>query len=347
MSLLLHALLEPGMWIFHALLGLMLSYWGITSIGLIDLDIDLPDVNLPDVDVPDIDLPEIDLPELDLPQIDIPGIDLPHVSVPHFEIPDIDLPEVDLPAVDLPNLDMDLQFLHSDIPDLPSAAAPAAVLDGVDLPDLDAPAADVAELDAAGDADSPEAEPAATSGSSGGHGPFASVAIGILKFVGIGIVPAPLVASIMASFAWILGLAKGLIWRPDTVQAVAEQASAPMPLAGLLVNGVILLIAFGLTAVMVRPLFGMFGHETQHAHTHLVGQVCRIRTITVDAKVGQAEIRLNGVPALLSVRCSVPNSLDRGQDAIIVGYSKSRNVYEVRPLDLPEADGSVVEQATG
>ena len=80
----------------------------------------------------------------------------------------------------------------------------------------------------------------------------------------------------------------------------------------------------------VKPLKPLFYIHKARAKAEWVGSVCIIRTGTVAASFGQAEIDDGGAGLLLDVRCLEPNGLRRGSPALIYDYDATREVYLVK-----------------
>lgn len=114
-----------------------------------------------------------------------------------------------------------------------------------------------------------------------------------------------------------------------------------VPLGGLLTGALILLaallIAIPLTSLATRPLAKLFKTEPARSNRDLIGHVVTIKTGTVDAELGQATLKDGQAGFLLKVRCSTPNSLGRGDRALIVDWDEETNVFEIEPMS--EIDG--------
>lgn len=154
---------------------------------------------------------------------------------------------------------------------------------------------------------------------------------GYVVAFGLSGVPFSIVVSLLALIGWVLtALAATLLlpWVPTE------------PLRWLAGAGVLLVAAalsIVLAAQIVRPLRGLF---VTHSATHnaaLVGQVCRVLTGVVDERQGRAEVAQRGLGLNIRVWASSPNSLKRGDRALITDYDSSTLRYRIEPLppDMP------------
>lgn len=153
----------------------------------------------------------------------------------------------------------------------------------------------------------------------------------LLTALNLGSVPVTVVLSCAIFAAWFTSMALNLfvaenvaIYLHPIVWIVAALASAGV--AGLFV-----------AALVTRPLRPLFKNYTRTAQESLIDQVCTIRTSHVDEKFGQAEYLTDGAPLILSVCCRRKNNdLTKGVQAVIVGYDRKTDTYEVAKLD-PES----------
>lgn len=105
-----------------------------------------------------------------------------------------------------------------------------------------------------------------------------------------------------------------------------------------LVAGTVLLvasavIAIPITAVAIRPLRGLFVSHTAVTNAALVGQLCRVVTGVVNEKDGRAEVARRGASLNIRVWATVPNTLKRGSQALIVEYDEVAGRYLIAAYD--------------
>lgn len=140
-------------------------------------------------------------------------------------------------------------------------------------------------------------------------------------------VPLTLVLSLVILIGWILSwlgsrhLLHGMSLGPEWLIGTAVLATA-------------IIVAFPITAVVVRPLASMLKVEKPVSRRDLVGKVVRIDTSRVDNRFGMAKAEDGAGGLLVQVRCDAEgNGLHRGSNALAVRYDATREVYEVVPLD--------------
>ena len=148
---------------------------------------------------------------------------------------------------------------------------------------------------------------------------------GKLMAIGLGGVPYSIVLSIYTLSAWLFSavIQQYFLWLPNLLHYLLG--------AGLLLLSAAL--ALPCTALLLRPLRGLFvTHSAQHKIA-LVGQSCKISTMSVDEHFGRAEVATNGAPLNISVTAASPNSLGKGSLAVILDYDVVRDQYAIAPLD--------------
>lgn len=104
-------------------------------------------------------------------------------------------------------------------------------------------------------------------------------------------------------------------------------------LAGTVLLVVSAIIAIPVTAVAIRPLRGLFVSHTAVSNAALVGQLCRVVTGVVNEKDGRAEVARRGASLNIRVWATVPNSLKRGSQALILEYDEVAGRYLIAAQD--------------
>ncbi|WP_448566570.1 DUF1449 domain-containing protein [Thalassotalea ganghwensis] len=94
---------------------------------------------------------------------------------------------------------------------------------------------------------------------------------------------------------------------------------------------VVFIISLPITALIIRPLKGMFKSAETVTSQHLVGLEAIIATSIVNADFGQARISHNGAEILVNVRCAPDQILSQGDCAVVVDYLQDQHVYVVAP----------------
>ncbi len=146
--------------------------------------------------------------------------------------------------------------------------------------------------------------------------------------------PATVVLSLFVLFAW-------------TISALAMHyfVAGAEGDTGLLSAAVLFGSLVGATAVTnraVQPLERFFEDKQAARRTDSIGRNCEIRTGRVDATFGQAESNDGGAGLVIEVRCEEPNTLRKGDNALIISFDDKREVYWVEPMQgLLDRDGDV------
>ncbi|MCK6472679.1 MAG: hypothetical protein L6R28_13125 [Planctomycetes bacterium] len=153
----------------------------------------------------------------------------------------------------------------------------------------------------------------------------------LLTTLNIGTVPVTVVLSCAVFAAWTTSMALNLFVAENVAIYLHPIVWIAAALASAGVTGLIV------AALATRPLRPLFKNYTQTAQEDLIDQICTIRTSHVDEKFGQAEYETDGAPLILSVCCRRKNNdLTKGVKAVIVGYNRRTDTYEVAKLD-PES----------
>lgn len=139
-------------------------------------------------------------------------------------------------------------------------------------------------------------------------------------------VPISVVISLIALIAWFLcGVASQYIlpWVPTVFLQ-------------LIVGSVFLVSAFfialPITAHAIRPMKKIFVTHNARHNADILGRECRITTLTVSEKFGQAYVETGGAGLTIAVRAKSPNELKKNAMAKIVGYSEATGTYEISQI---------------
>lgn len=140
--------------------------------------------------------------------------------------------------------------------------------------------------------------------------------------------PFPITFSILTLWNWILttlGTYYFVLPAPDVVWQL---------LMGLAVFIVCSLLSFYLTTQVIRPFQQAFLVTEIPIGDKLIGKTCVISTSRVDEKFGEAFYRNHrGTEILLYVRATLPNTLTKDSNALIISYSMAENTYIVISYD--------------
>ncbi len=163
-----------------------------------------------------------------------------------------------------------------------------------------------------------------------GHGHDGDGDAGALMALGLDKLPLSIVASGVVFYWWLLTmLAVGFVltWLPLS-----------LIVSGTIVLLVTLVIAVPLAAFSLRPLRPLFVVHKGVTQESVLGKVCKILTLTVDERFGQAEVNVGqGSPLNLRVYALAPNTLTKGSTALIIDLDERTGRYRVESYEGPAA----------
>lgn len=164
---------------------------------------------------------------------------------------------------------------------------------------------------------------AADAGDGGPEG-LSGLAAWLVAF-GLNGVPFSIVVSLLALVGWFLTGMASLTLLPLVPDALRWAAGAGVLLAAAALSIVI-------AAQLVRPMRGLFVTHRAISNAALVGQVCKVLTGVVDERQGRAEVAQRGAGINIRVWAPAPNSLRRGDAALITEYDPARQRYRIDAL---------------
>ncbi len=147
---------------------------------------------------------------------------------------------------------------------------------------------------------------------------------GCLSLLAIGDIPVSITGTLLLIFAWLFSYGGMAL------------------LAGVVAGGAILTVgvgvaafalALGATTLAVKPLKKVFQLAPVTLRRNLVKRICKLTTLRVDERFGQAEVDDDGASLLIQVRCRRENDMTRGDRAIIYEYDATNEVFWIAPLD--------------
>ncbi|MFE2037206.1 hypothetical protein ACFXBB_28950 [Streptomyces scopuliridis] len=148
---------------------------------------------------------------------------------------------------------------------------------------------------------------------------------------GLGGVPVTVTVSLMIAVAWFAGLAGSVLVRRSGVSGTAGTLlSVAVPAAALL-------IAWGVTRLLVRRLRDLVPEQAPPSRLDFIGLTCTIRTGSVSADFGQAEVAADdGSTAVVQVRQtgrSGDDALVAGSTGLLYAYDVDGEFFWVAPFD--------------
>ncbi len=157
-----------------------------------------------------------------------------------------------------------------------------------------------------------------------GRGAATPLVSRLFSFLNVGHVPTTIVGSIFIIAFWLTGFF-GLVWFP-----ASRWPSAPFWFVWLVRLVITTAVSYVVAGLAARPLRHVFGAVTVHAHHHLIGQACVVRSSRVDREFGEGDLTVNGSFLTISLRTMSGETLQKGDTAQITGYDENQDAYYVR-----------------
>ncbi|MEV0090704.1 hypothetical protein [Streptomyces sp. NPDC050738] len=146
--------------------------------------------------------------------------------------------------------------------------------------------------------------------------------------LGAGGVPVTVPVSLLAGTAWFVSFTGSVLVRRS---GAAGAGRAALDL-GVLVAA--LLLAWSFTRILVRRLRGLFPDLPPPSRLDFIGLTCTIRTGSVSADFGQAEVAAtDGSTALVQVRQHGRDVFRSGSTALLYAYDEDGEFFWVGPFD--------------
>ena len=156
--------------------------------------------------------------------------------------------------------------------------------------------------------------------------------LSLASFLGLRKAPFTVIASLLILASWtfcILGM--------QYLAPVLDGLLPPVVSAGV-VAVLAFVMALPLTGITARPLAPLFETHRAGRRDDLVGRTCRIETGNVDGRFGLATVEEDGGWMKVHVICEQRNTLQRGDEALIIAYDPEREVFKVEPLAGADRD---------
>ncbi len=147
---------------------------------------------------------------------------------------------------------------------------------------------------------------------------------GCLGLFAIGEVPISISGTLLLIFAWLFSYGG---------MSLLATIAIGGTLAAIGIGVVAVALSLGVTSVATRPLKKLFRMAPVTMSRDLIKRLCKLTTLRVDEKFGQAEVDDNGSVLLVQVRCRRANDMTRGDRAIIYEYDAAGEVFWIAPLD--------------
>jgi hypothetical protein len=149
----------------------------------------------------------------------------------------------------------------------------------------------------------------------------------IVVALGLGGVPISIVVSLITLTSWFLS-ALGQEFLLPLVPALPLGQVLGWG-AGIILGLSAFILSIPFTAMAIRPLRRVFVTHNAVSNQSLVGQSCRIITLTVDEKFGRAEVQTGGVSHNVRVWARTPNDFKKGDEGTLAEYNQATGQYLV------------------
>ncbi len=151
---------------------------------------------------------------------------------------------------------------------------------------------------------------------------------GVWASLGLGVVPLTISLSVIIIVAWCASLLSMAYIVPDSATWLRY-----------LLFPAVLLVAFPIAGLLVRPLAPIFKIKEGKFNADYVGSQCTVTTATVDNAFGFANIEDGHSLVQISVRCD-KTGLRTGDMALIIEFDPAKRTFIVEPLaDVLPAQG--------
>jgi|UPI00038152F0 sensor histidine kinase YesM len=148
---------------------------------------------------------------------------------------------------------------------------------------------------------------------------------GFMATLGLTGVPITIVISLLLLNAWLVCYFLALF-----TPALPQFASWILFIVHMGVVIVSFLVSILLTAIMIRPLRGLFRKVHQVPKSiSLLGASCRIRSSRVDGEFGEAECQNEGASLIIKVRTSNGEVFATGDRAVVIEHNQQDDFFYV------------------
>ena len=151
------------------------------------------------------------------------------------------------------------------------------------------------------------------------------IVAGLLTTLGLTGVPITIVISLLVLNAWIICYFASLLVPAFPSAIVFVQIAINIAIAiGCL------LVSIPLTAMMIKPLKGLFKKINQSPKSKsLLGSTCRIRSSRVDQDFGEAECQHEGASLIVKVRTLANQTFTTGDTVVLVEHNIEKDFFNI------------------
>lgn len=148
---------------------------------------------------------------------------------------------------------------------------------------------------------------------------------GLLATLGLSGPPVTVILSLLIVLSWLFSYFSSAHLLSLFPSGILHYA------VGAVVSTLCFVLAIPITAVIIKPLKGMFVVHGAKSKSHYIGSLCKITTLEVTEKFGQAEIDDGEAGIIISVRNANPQALKKGDKAVVISYDQNKGTYQVVP----------------
>lgn len=146
---------------------------------------------------------------------------------------------------------------------------------------------------------------------------------GLLSTLGLSGPPVTVILSLLVVFSWLFSYFSSAHLLTLFPQGIFHFG------IGVGLSLLCFAMAIPITAIIIKPLKGLFVVHGAKSKSHYIGALCKITTLEVTDTFGQAEIDDGEAGILISVRNATPNTLKKGDKAVVTAYDQSKGTYQV------------------
>jgi hypothetical protein len=156
---------------------------------------------------------------------------------------------------------------------------------------------------------------------------------GILHALNLRRAPITVTFSLIVFFSWVMSYLAISLAGPIATVVLPSWLYSTLVLFGTFA------LSLPLTSLATKPMEKVFQATSGKKRIEFVGDVCEIRTGSVDGNFGQAEINDGGAGQIIQVRAE-GGTFKRGDRALIIDFDAEREAYIVEAYDamLDEQD---------
>jgi len=134
------------------------------------------------------------------------------------------------------------------------------------------------------------------------------------------------VMSLFALSGWVFSYFAMLLLAPSLNAVVPDWLTGSLVLLGSVIASV------PVAQIVSRPLGPLFLTHEGERREDLIGKICVIETGSVDSKFGQAVVHEGGTGHKIQVRRDKEPVLERGDEALIIGWDPEREAFRVERM---------------